>query len=79
VVTDTCKVGNPDPHVFGPPGSDPLVRGMDPGSGPSFSLKGVERTGRLLAKLNFNTKFQQKINFLRLKKMCLWVSYKKKI
>jgi hypothetical protein len=32
----------------------------------------------MLAKLNFNTKFEQKIKFLRLKIMCLRESYKKK-
>jgi hypothetical protein len=56
---------------------DPLVRGTDPD--PSlFSYKGVERTEIMLEKQNLNTKYE-KIIFLRLKIMCLWVSYKKKI
>jgi hypothetical protein len=33
----------------------------------------------MLAKLKFTTKVQQKIKFLRLKIMCLRVSYKKKL
>jgi hypothetical protein len=36
-----ASVGDPDPqdpHVFGPPGSDPLVRGMDPDLAPDPSL-----------------------------------------
>jgi hypothetical protein len=45
-----------DPHVFGLPDPDPLVRGMEPD--PSlFSHKGVERTEIMLGKQNFNTKF----------------------
>jgi hypothetical protein len=32
----------------------------------------------LLEKQDFNTKLSQKIKFLRLKIMCLWLSYKKK-
>ncbi len=45
----------------------------------SFSHKGVERTEIMLAKENFHTKFAQTKKFLRLKIMCLLVSYKKKI
>jgi hypothetical protein len=48
------SVGDPDPdhHVFGPPGSRPLVRGTDsaPDPDPSLSHKGVERTEIMLAK-----------------------------
>ncbi len=36
-----ASVGDPDPqdpHVFGPPGSDPLVRGMNPDLAPDPSL-----------------------------------------
>ncbi len=29
----------PDPHVFGPPDPDPLVRGMDPDQDPSIIKK----------------------------------------
>ena len=33
----------------------------------------------MFAKLDFTTKVEKKIKFLRLKMMCLWASYKKKI
>jgi hypothetical protein len=42
---------------------DQLIRGPDPD--PPFSEI-------MLAKQNFNTKFWQKIKFLRLEIMCLW-------
>jgi hypothetical protein len=70
---------------LGLPDPDPLVIGTDPDLTPAlygtfpFSHKCVERTEIMLAKENFNTKYQQKIKFLRLKIMWLWVSYKKKI
>ncbi len=54
---------------LGLPDPDPLVRGMD--LDPSH--KGVERTEIMLANYNLYTKC------LRLKIMCLRVSYKKKI
>jgi hypothetical protein len=48
------SVGDPDQHVFGPPGSrsDPFVRGTEPApaSDPSLSLKDVERTEIMLEK-----------------------------
>jgi hypothetical protein len=31
---------DPDPHVFGPPCLDPLVRGMDPDPDPSIIKQG---------------------------------------
>jgi hypothetical protein len=40
---------DPDPHVFGHPGSGSIVRGMDPDPTP-FSHKGVERTEIMLTK-----------------------------
>jgi hypothetical protein len=58
-------------YAFGPPGSE------------SGSIK--QRSGSFLflnsacKKQDFNTKFLAKINFLRLKIMCQWLSYKKKI
>ncbi len=42
------NVGDPDPHVFGHPGSGSIVRGMDPDPTP-FSHKDVERTEIMLA------------------------------
>jgi hypothetical protein len=53
------------------PDPDPSVRGTDPD--PMFPFSEI-----MLAKWNFNTKFEQKIYFLRLKIMCLWVSCNKK-
>jgi hypothetical protein len=48
------SVGDPDPHVFGPPGSvSQEVRSRIL----PFSHKGVERTEIMLAKSNFNSKF----------------------
>jgi hypothetical protein len=32
------SVGDPDPHVFGPPGSGSIVRGTDPDPVPDPSL-----------------------------------------
>ncbi len=64
---------DPDPFVRG------IVRGtdLDPAPVPSlFSC--VVRTEIMPVKQNFNTKFKQKINFFRLKTMCLLASYKKK-
>jgi hypothetical protein len=50
----SANVGDPDPdpHVFGPPGSRSISQMY--GSG---SHKGVERAEIMLAKLKFNTKF----------------------
>jgi hypothetical protein len=77
-------VGDPDPHVFGPPGSGSISRRCGSGSGSGsrsypFSLKCVGRTVIMPAKQNFNTRFQQKIKFFRLKMMYLWASYEKKV
>jgi hypothetical protein len=55
--------------VFGPPESGSIRQRS--GSGPFSEI--------ILAKQDFNTKYKQKIKFLRLKIMCLWLSYKKKI
>jgi hypothetical protein len=60
---------------LGLPDPDPLVRGMDPDPDSSLSQKGVEWTEIMLVKQNFSNK----LNFLRLKIMCLRVSYKKKL
>ncbi len=68
-------------HVFWPRVSGSISQRYGSGSSLQilpFSHKGVERTEIMLEKLNFNTKFG-KIKFLRLKLMCLQVSYKKKI
>ncbi len=78
------SVRDPDPHVFGPPGSGSISQRYGSGSGyGSFpyliNYKCLERTEIMLAKQNFNTKVKKKIKFLRLKIMCLWVSYKKTI
>jgi hypothetical protein len=43
------SVGDPDPHLFGPPGSISQGYGSGSGSFP-FSHKGVERIDALLAK-----------------------------
>jgi hypothetical protein len=59
------SVGDPDPHVFGPPGS---------GSG---SISQRYGSGSVSASVSFT--FQTKIKFLRLKIICFWASYKKKI
>jgi hypothetical protein len=62
---------------LGLPDPDPLIKGIDPD--PSLFHKCVEHTEILPAKENFNTKFIKKTRFLRMKIMCLWASYKKKI
>ncbi len=69
--TDPCSVlgirmflGRQDP--------DPLVRGTDPAPGSFLFLKYCLQN-RIL------TQHSSRIDFLRLKVMCLWVSYKKKI
>jgi hypothetical protein len=51
---------------------DPLVRGADP-------VRILPFSDIMLAKHDFNINVQQKIKVLRLKKMYLWLSYKKKI
>jgi hypothetical protein len=50
-------VGDPDPHVFGPPGSESEVRGTRVRIRilPFSHKKDVERTEKMLAKLYFNT------------------------
>jgi hypothetical protein len=74
------SVGNPDPdpHVFESSGSIRRRYGSGSRYFP-FLIKGAELTEIMLAKLNFNTKFEQKNKLLRLKIMCLPVSYEKKI
>ncbi len=62
------SVGDPDPHVFGPPGS---------GSFP-FLIKGLSGLKLCLPNKIFNTKLYQKLKFLGLKIMDLWVTYWKK-
>jgi hypothetical protein len=36
LMTDVQDPDPPDPHVFGPPDPNPLVRGMDPDPDPSI-------------------------------------------
>jgi hypothetical protein len=66
-----------DPYqVFGPPGSGSISQRRIRIRIPPFSQKGVDRTEIMLTNNNFN---QKKITFLRLKIMCLRVSYMKNI
>jgi hypothetical protein len=75
---DRISAGDTDPHVFGPPGSG-SVRSMDPD--PSlFSLRKVlSRLKECLQNKILTQNFLQKNKFLRLKIMCLRISYKRKI
>jgi hypothetical protein len=52
-VEDSESELDPDPHVFGPPGFGSGSINQRYGS---VSHKGFERTERLIAKSNFNTK-----------------------
>ncbi len=54
---DFCSVGDPDPHVYGPPEFGSIIQRYGSGSLLPFSHKGVERTEIMLAKENCNTKF----------------------
>ncbi len=48
---------------LGLPDLDPLVRGMDRDPDPSFSHKGVEQTGIMLAKKILTQNFSKTLNF----------------
>ncbi len=74
-VDHTVLISVWDPHVFGPSGSTCQMYGS--GSFP-FPTNMLSKLKKCLTSQNFNTKCQQKIKFLRLKIMYLWVSYKKK-
>ncbi len=62
---------------LGLPDLDPLVRGTDPDL--SFCHKSVKRTEIMLANKNLSQNFRKKITFLRVKIMCLRVSYTKNL
>ncbi len=79
------SVGDPDldpqePHVFGFTGSGSGSISQSYGSGSfPFLINVLGGLKECFQNKIVNTKFLQKILFLRLTIQCLWVSYKKKI
>jgi hypothetical protein len=56
------SVADPDPYVFGPPGSGFISQRYGSGSFPFFQ-KCADRAEIMLANHDFKTKFEKKINF----------------
>jgi hypothetical protein len=70
------RIRNPDPHIFGPPGSGSIGQRYGSGSYPFF-IKVLSGLKYCLQNNILTRNFRQKIKFLRLKIVCLRESYKK--